>query len=242
MARVVLDGGQSEIELGGQTLTYIRQQVAIQCPGAPDTLIDAQLQLVAKEFYTKSTGWRQLIGPYSVTENRDIIQLNPVDANSRVQFVLGAYLLLTQTGGPTPLVPLVRPPSQSSNGSNPPTSYFMQKPDVMQLYPFPSASRGKVLYIYACMAPTAAATVLPDIAYSHHVDGLIWGVLTRMMNMPKKNWTNKELAATYDRKYRQEIMIARDFANRGYGPSDTGMTFPNFAGRSGSQILPRATS
>lgn len=239
MAQVTLDGGQSSQQLGGQTLEYITQHVLLQCPGAPDTLVQAQLQLVAREFYTKSTSWRTTLGPFAITIGRDIVQLNPVDQNSRLQFVLGAYLQLAATEGPTPLNPLTRQPTNTGT-ANPPNAYYMQQPDVMQLYPPPSATRGPVLYIYACLVPTQSATSLPDISFTQHLDGLLWGTLSRMMYMPKKNWSNKELAQMYDRKYRSEILMARDIANRGYGPANTSATFPNFAGRSGSQVLPRA--
>lgn len=239
MPIVTLDGGQSSVALGGQTMDYVAQLVAQQLQGAPDTLIQSQLQLVAREFYTKSTGWRDTVGPYNVLTNREVIDLNPVDQNTRVQFVLGAYFLLAGNQAPQPLVPLTRKPV----GGNPntPLSYFMQKPDVLQLFPVPNAALGKVLYVYACLVPTPNANLLPDISYTHHIDALLWGTLARLYMMPKKAWSNQTLAMQYQKQFRQEILIARDIATRGYGPADNPVRFPPFAGRAGSQILPRAT-
>lgn len=238
MAIVTLDGGQSGVALGGQTLDYVQQLVAQQVQGAPDTLIAAQLQLVAREFYTKSTAWRDNVGPYNIATGRDLIDLNPVDQNTRLQFVLGAYILLSANQRPQALVPTNRKPV--GGPPNIPGSFFMDKIDRLQLYPIPNSTLGKVLYVYACLVPTPNANLLPDISYTHHVDALLWGTLARLYMMPKKSWSNQALSMEYQKKFRQEILMARDIANRGYGPADTGVRFPSFAGRAGSQVLPRA--
>lgn len=238
MPIVTLDGGQSSVALGGQTMDYVAQLVAQQIQGAPDTLIQTQLQQVAREFYTKSTGWRDNVGPYNIATGRDVINLNPVDQNSRIQFVLGAYTLKSASETPTILRPMTRKPVGTT--PNTPVAYFMQAPDVLQLFPIPSATLGKILYVYASIIPTPNANLLPDISFTQHLDALLWGTMARLYRMPKKSWTDKDGAMMYEKKYRQEILMARDIANRGYGPSDTPVQFPPFAGRAGSQVLPKA--
>lgn len=238
MPIVTLDGGQSSVALGGQTMDYVAQLVAQQIQGAPDPLIASQLQLVAREFYTKSTSWRDTVGPYNIQTGKDVIDLNPVDQNTQVQFVLGAFTLLSSAQSPTPLVPTTRKPYGGSPNLS--VAYYMQQPSVMQLYPVPSTSLGKVLYVYAALIPSQNANLLPDISYTQHVDALLWGTFARLYRMSKKSWSDKDLAMLYEKKYRQEILMARDIANRGYGPSDTGVRFPPFAGRAGSQVIPRA--
>jgi hypothetical protein len=240
MAVVTLDGGASSSQLGGQTISYVQQLVAQTVNGAPDTLITTHLLRVLNDFYTRSTGWRAVVGPYQVMTGIQEVDLNPVDQNTRLQFVLGAYMYpINGSGSPTPIYPTTRLPI----GATPalPSRYFMQMPDQMLLYPVPDQTYGNVLYAYAALVPTTLAATLPDISYTHHVDGLIDGVLARLYQIPKRPWSDKELAMMKMKSYRQAILMARDFANRGYGPSDTGFRFPPFAGRAGSQILPRAT-
>ncbi len=240
MAIVTLDGGSSSTALGGQVIEYVTNLVLQQCPGAPDQLVRTHLAQVLREFYTKSTAWRDNVGAYVIRAGRPEIQLNPVNQDCRVQFVLGAFLFPFEGANePQPLYPLARKPYGGSPQS--PSRYFMSAMDVLQLYPVPDQDYGKILHVYASLVPLSTAVVLPDVAYTHHLDALQWGTLARLMSMSKKPWTDKAQAAMYQRQYRQEILTWRDVANRGNGPADTPMQFPRFAGRGGSQVLPRAT-
>ena len=239
MAQVTLDGGQSSVSLGGQTITYVAQYVAQQVSGAPDTLIESVLTRVLNDFYTRSTAWRANIGPYPIQLGIDTISLNPVDQNTRLQFVLGAYMFpFNGANEPLPLYPTVR----QFVGGTPaePSRFWMRTPDEMVLYPTPDMSYGNILYIYAALVPTTLAAQLPDMSYTQHADALIWGCLARLYMMPKRPWSDKQLGMEFEKKYRREILIYRDIANRAYGPADTGFRFPPFAGRSTSQVLPKA--
>lgn len=240
MAIATLDGGQSSAALGGQVIEYVTNLVLMQIPGAPDQLVKTQLAQVLREFYTKSTSWRKDVGPYTIKQFQDVIQLNPISQNERLQFVLGAWLFPFQGGNtPQPLGVLTRRPYGGT--PQPPSRYYMDRMDVLRLYPVPDQSYGRILYVHAAVVPLSTAVELPDISYTHHLDALQWGTLARLYKMPKKPWTDKQLGAEMDRKYRQEILTWRDVAERGNGPADTPVQFPRFAGRGGSQVLPRAT-
>lgn len=239
MAVVTQDGGASSAALGGQTIAYVSQMVAQQCAGAPDTLIQSHLTRVLNDFYTRSTAWRDNVGPYPMNQGQALISLNPVDQNTRLQFVLGAYTF-PLNGQQTPQV--LVPSTRQFLGGSPaqPNRYYMQRYDQMVLYPVPDQTYGNILYVYTSLVPTTLAAILPDMSYTHHVDALIWGTLARLYAIPKRSWTDQALAMQMQKDYRREILLYRDQANRGYGPSDSGFRFPLFAGRAGSQILPRA--
>ena len=239
MAIVTLDGGQSSAALGGQTIQYVEQLVAMQVAGASDTLITAMLQLVLADFYKKSTGWRAVVSGLSVTTN-PLVNLNPVDQITTLLFVLGAYLFPFEGANePMPLWPLQRMPVGGSPQQ--PTRYFMQQPDQMLLFPPPDKNYGSILNVYASLIPATTSAILPNYTYTQHVDGLMYGTLSRLYAMKKRPWSDKELAVDFEKKYRREILMARDIANRGFGPADTMIRFPPFAGRAGSQVLPRAS-
>lgn len=239
MAIVTLDSGQSSAALGGQVVAYVQQMVTQQLPGAPDQLVLSQIGLVLRDFYTKSTGWRETVTGYTVVAGEAIVNLNPVSQDARLQFVLGAFLFPWQgSNTQQPLAPL----QNDIFGGAPqdtPCAYFMVKADVMKLYPTPNMNFGNILNVYCALVPTTTQAQLPDIAYTMHLDGLLYGTLARLLVMGKKPWSDRALGMDYERKYRREILIARDFANRGQGPADAWTKFPSFAGRSGSQVLPR---
>jgi hypothetical protein len=214
--------------------------VTQQLPGAPDQLVLSQLGLVLRDFYTKSTGWRDYVMGYAVLAGEAIVNLNPVDQNRRLQFVRDAFLYpWLGSNEVQPLSPLQRDIFGGAPQDTP-YAYFMVKADVMKLYPTPNKYFGNILNVYAVLVPTTTQAILPDIAYTMHLDGLMYGTLARMLVMGKKPWSDRALAADYERKYRREILIARDFANRGQGPADAWTKFPSFAGRGASQLLPRA--
>lgn len=235
MASVTLDGGQSSSAIGGQTVDYIVNLLLQELQGAPDGLVRSKLQLVMREFYTKSTGWRDTVGPYVIARSIDEFDLNPVDQNSSVQFVHAAWLLgVTQVGQRTPLSVSQRMFQDVQTGQ--PRVFFTMTPSKLQIWPIPERTYGRVFYAYCTLIPTAGATILPDISFTHHLDALMSGTFARMYAMPKKPWTDKDLAAWHNRKYIQEIATWRDFAIRAQGPGDTPFRFPSFANSPGQQL------
>lgn len=240
MALVTLDGGQSSSALGGQTITYVEQNVAQMVQGAPDSLIQTHLQRVLRDFYTRSTAWRDYLDPINVVGNINEYDLNPLNQNYQVQFVLGAFLF-PFAGSNEPLALGVSTRKLFGITPGPPARYYMQRPDQMILYPVPNVNYGPILNVYAALIPTNLAAILPDMSYTQHSEALIWGTLARLYAIPKRPWSDKELRDYYEKKYRMEILLYRDLANRGYGPADTAFRFPPFAGRSTSQVLPRAS-
>jgi hypothetical protein len=241
MAQVTLDGGQSSVALGGQTITYVEQSVAQLVGGAPDTLIQTQLQRVLNDFYTRSTAFRAVLdNPLTIYQGVSEYPINPVSQNLRLQFVLGAFLFPYQgSNEPLGLPPTTRKLFGITPG--PPARYFMQTPDVLVLYTTPDQTYGPILNIYGSLVPTQLSAILPDQSYTQHADALIWGTLARLYAIPKRPWSDKELRDYYEKKYRREILIYRDIANRGYGPADTSTRFPPFAGRAESQVMPKAS-
>ncbi len=241
MAIVTLDGGQSSSALGGQTTTYAQQVVSQTIAGAPDTLVQTHLLRTLNDFYTRSTAWRGYAGPYNIVSGVAEIDLNPIDQNTYLQFVLGAFLF-PYNGSNEPLQLGVATRKLLGITPGPPARYFMQMPDQLILYPTPDVNYGSILNVYCSMVPTTLAAQLPDISFTQHMDAIIWGTLSRLYAIPKRPWTDKESRDYYEKKYRMQILIYRDIANRGYGPADTGRMFPPFAGRGGSQLLPRASA
>ncbi|MFI5397601.1 MAG: hypothetical protein ACHQ9S_18850 [Candidatus Binatia bacterium] len=236
------NGGQSSAAINGQSLDYISQQVLQQCPGCPDALAQSVLQNVIREFYYKSTGWRETIGPYTVTKaavgnpSSATVYLNPIDQYSQCHLVLNAFLFPDTSGGnlPRALTPSLRPYYGTDVGA--PLQYYMDGPDKMILYPYSDQNYGNILYVYMSLMPVVNVGTLPNISITHHFDGLLYGTLWRLCTMPNKPWSIKDRAVTneFRNRFRQEILVARDIATRGYGPADGKIIFPQFAGR-GSQ-------
>jgi hypothetical protein len=241
-------GGQSSAAINGQSLDYISQQVLQQCPGCPDSLAQSVLQNVIREFYFKSASWRETIGPYNISlgkpnnQQSATIYLNPVDQYSQCHLVLDVFVYPDTSGGNNARRLGVTTRPRYGNDVGAPLQYSMVTPDQMVLYPYPDKNYGPILYVYMSLLPVLNIGQLPNISISHHFDGLFYGTLWRLCTMPSKPWTikDKETTGEFRRRFRQEILVARDIAQRGYGPADGRITFPNFSGRSSQN--PIATS
>lgn len=228
-------GGQSSAAVNGQSIDYIAQQIIAQT-SAPDGVVRMALQNCIREFYQKSTGWREVIGPYTLRAGVNRIQLNPVDQYSQCHFVLDAFVFPNLNGGNSAqwLRPLLRkPPSNADTQTAQPYTYFMEGPDVMLLYPNADRAYGSVLYVYMALMPVINVGRLPNFAITHHFDGLFYGTLERLCTMPNKPWTVKDTSLTMEwrRRFKQQVALARDITERGWGTADAPNWYPNFAGR-----------
>lgn len=226
-------GGQSSAAVNGQSLEYITQQVLQMMPGCPDSLAQSVLTNVIRDFYNKSNGWQEVIGPYTIVPGVNTINLNPVDQYSQCHYVLRAFVYPDTTGGLTPRY--LHPSANLKFGpdTGPPLQYYMDGPDTMVLYPVPDILYGNILYCQMSLMPVLNVGRLPNVSITHHFDGLFFGTLWRLGMMPNKSFTVKDsqLLGQWNRLYRQQIMLARDIAARAFSSVDGKIWFPNFAGR-----------
>lgn len=227
--------------MANTSLTLLTQLVLQELNGCPDPLAIAQLQRVIGDFYTFTTGWRDIVGPYNVAQGVDTIALNSpviaadtiVQQNANVQFVLSAWLYPNMGGSAGNMRQWLVPVSRKvvGNNVNRPSTYFMTKPDTLVMYPVPDQTYGTILYAYASLVPIPVVTQLPAIATSHHLDAIIAGTLAKLMGMSRKPWSDKAEAANQMLLYRRYKAAWRAFAERNYGPNDKLVLFPSFAGR-----------
>jgi hypothetical protein len=238
MAVVTQTGGQSSVVINGQSMDFITQQVLQQFGGLPDAVANNTLQNVLRDFYSKSTGWREVLGPYFIAAGVNTIAFNPVDQYSQVDRVLSAFLYPDTTGAYTPRGLHIRARERFSNIPAAPSGYYVDYPNGnIIIDPVPDQTYGAILMIYASLTPVINASQLPAISINKHFDGLLYGTMYRLAEMPNKPWSvkDRQLVNEWKRTYMRERNLARDFAERGYGPADMARPFPNFAGRLSQQ-------
>jgi hypothetical protein len=225
VATVSCDGAASTSSNCGQTLEVWIKALQARLGGATYALIKCELQVAIREFYMRSLGWRDTIGPFQIDAGMEFVYLNPVDQYAHVQHVLAAYIQVDALGKKF-LVPRTRAPELVQGAE--PNEYFCAEPYTLQLSPITPTAMGRVLYVVAALVPAPNAERLPQISVTHHYEGILNGALMRLYGMQHKPWTNMELAMDSRRAFRREISSARDMANRGHTMTDTPFRFPPF--------------
>lgn len=231
MAIVTLDGGQSSSAVNGQSTTYIVDKILTKQPGIPDSLVNSELQDTIRHFYTMSTAWRGVCGPYVVGQGITQVNLNPVDQYTQIQFVLNAWFYPSINGAQFPQPLTLSPRLIVGPDVAPPSTVFMIKPDVAVFYPVPNVTYGPIFYVYAALLPVVNTPQLPNISINHHLDALQWGTLARLYRMKGKPWSDPARSLEYQQMYRQELRLHRDQANRAYSGAQGPSPFPAFAPR-----------
>jgi hypothetical protein len=209
------------------TLDPWKKAIQTALPGALPAIVHAELQRSMNDFYLRSCAWREIIGPYQVSQGNNIIALNPADAYSRVVHVFDVYLQLAADDR-RPLEKLTRPPF-ADQVPDEPRRVFLIEPYTVQLDPVPNADLGNVLYAYVALTPAEDAAALPDIALTHHFEGILAGAYARLYAQPGKPYSSPDLALFYTRENMRRITAARDMANRGHSNADAPFRFPPFA-------------
>ena len=80
------------------------------------------------------------------------------------------------------------------------------------------------LQLRVILVPTSLTDV-PDFFYDEFHDAWRWGALARLLKMPGKDWTNLPLAGFYQKRYDDEIRIAKSRAQAEFGQPDRTMSY-----------------
>lgn len=226
MATITCDASSELTSNCGQSLDVWMKPLLARLRGAVPAVVRCELKAAIREFYLKTSAWREDVGPYNLKANRDTIYLNPVDAFSNVQFVVRAFTVIN--GARRDLVAHSIPFAPALTGEKP-EKFHMQDPYTMVIDPIPTADLGRVLFIGASLVPTSDAEKMPAIATTHHFEAILDGALARLYMMPNKPYSDPLRAGAHQINFRRGISFWRDTAQRGNTFMDRPFQFPPFA-------------
>jgi hypothetical protein len=179
--------------------TVLYDDVMPVIPGAPLVLAQQEIRAAAIEFFARSLTHQAAMTPVaSVIGQADYTIVNPI-ANTVIEQVLE----VTYNGGaPLRFARRVRDlvsaygPTWSTLSAVAP-DYVLVNPQCtsVKLIKKPSTVIAGAIAIYAVLKPTHAATsISDDDLYQQHRLVISEGAKARLFAMPKKPWTNLELA------------------------------------------------
>lgn len=196
-------------------------------PSLPGATRDAAMQAffdTARTFYRRSRSWRIVLGALTIREGVDVIPLNPIDQNAEICFVEG--YTSAAPGGFT----IVRSgqngvASASFNGHG--YGLSVSNPHTVVITPTPRHTIERALYVEVSAQPRRGNTdYLPEIALTHHADGLEAGCLARMYMQKAKPYSDPAQAVFMGRRFEAEIARAIGNLRTNYGQHHTPWRYP----------------
>ena len=185
-----------------------------ELPGCTSAMVNFQLREVAREFCTSTNVWRHPLTAISLVANQSTYTM-PVPANSEVVRVVS----LTKAGD------LLWADVESDDDTRIRPKYGRHEPpytlssDLLQIVlaadEVPTAALASGLVLVAALKPTAAASDIPDFILNQYSEAIRCGVLSRMLFMSKKPWSDPGLAGVYAKKWAQEMTFAAFQGRRG---------------------------
>ncbi len=193
--------------------------IASSAPGAPEPLIDSVLRSVciafcSDTFYVQKVVTLSNMNPVSLASyfalpavseaNQEILQVLSVRIPDRPPLTVSTQAFV-ETAIPT---------WAATPGT--PQLYFIPEPGDISFYPGPTVAGNVSVDITAATKPTRTATSVDSVLQNDFYDEIVAGVLTRLMLMPEKPWTNLKLAAVHGRTYQKGVSAAKIAVNRAF--------------------------
>lgn len=179
-----------------------------ELPGCTTLLLDHHLRQVAREFCDKTCAWRLPYDSISLYGGTSTYEIDTPEFDSEL-----VKLYSLNVAGRT----VWRDSDREVEGDDCPTYRRDQPPfelspdlDLITLHRdlVPTGDIENGLKVVGSMKPTQGATKLPDFLKSQYSEAIRFGVLSRLMVMGKKPWTDLALAGLYDGRWHGELNFA----------------------------------
>lgn len=202
------------------------KELHAKVPGAIEEYIYEQLKLTVKDFFKRTTAWRNFFGPFTALADDGLIPMNPVDANSNVIQILD----VTRNGiSLSPVTPVVVPRTLvNETSSRSPRSYYVEPYDIIHLVPIPVVDITQ-LYVTAALTPRLRDdNHIEQWILDMHYESILAGVLQRLYNEPGKVYSNIAQSEYWGKRYRSEMTRARSIASQNYKAGAHPWAFPSW--------------
>lgn len=178
-------------------------------PGASRPVVLDEFRAAAREFFTRSFAWREVIGPFDSVAAQTTYSLTSADPLADV----AAVLQVDYNG--RPLNPAPSRPPLVNDSADIPTAWYGAGLGAFSLSPVPSTGGTDMLVAYVALTLKPAATDVPDYVYTHFYDALFDGTLGRLYAHPAKPYSNTTGAQYHLGRFRAAIAEGAGMAKEG---------------------------
>lgn len=207
-------------------LTAWQKALDSRLAGVSPGVVNVELAAAIRDYFLESRAWRMTIGPADLTAP-SATQTFTVDVNTDVVWIHGVWLEGTGVTRTDLAAETVR---RTDGQTGLPRRYTTDSvPNVIRYHPTPDVTFPGVVWADVSLAPSAVAVVFPDIAVTHHFNGILEGALWRVFRMPNKPWTDAVAANIARAEFQRRVLEARALSDQSYLRTDPGFRFPPWA-------------
>lgn len=206
-------------------LNTLYPELRVELPGVPEPLLVAAVKRITRQFFRKSEAWRYdldnvlnwttalpfpaIVAGTDIPTDTHIVRIDkvrygPTDANRTVEFI------------PRDELDRINANWATETGSTP-KAWTHVAAGAALIIPIASANVSASLHIRAVIAPDPVLSSIPDFLFYEFEEFIKSGVLSQLMKIPGKDWSNTSLATFYDKKYQSGIKEAKSKAQAEYG-------------------------
>jgi len=184
-------------------------QVQHAVAGCPMSSMVNAVREAAIEFCAESKVWTMDSMPTTILAGESSYSLDPPD-NADLASVERVRLLGAD----------LRPNStfewdEKRDESGAPRDYMVTEPLVVHLWPTPDATNPSAMKVKVALQPSSTSSQGPAFLLARYKEGIVAGALSKLMLIPDKTWTNPQLAAVNDAKFRNKINDTKIAVNKG---------------------------
>lgn len=189
-------------------------------PGANPQVVRQELDRVLRDYFTRTGAWRERLVPsdaFAAGQTR--IDLNEVLDDFAAPYKVAQVYQVFEGDAPIPRLPQVHLTKRADQS----TIRFWHCPQRSVVeFSGQAWTTAKYLEYIVALYPEERSNAYPQWLWDEHSEGIVWGVLGRLMSQTKKTYSNAVAGVRNLNAYKAEINAKRAIADRGgmtAGPS-----------------------
>lgn len=192
-------------------------------PGAETGVVDLHIRRVLREFYRRTTLWRETFN--FVTTTAQSYLLTPAAGSVHSVFSVAVE------GTPIGVLPENMQPTPAqvaAQTASTPTNWFTRYANQVSLNPKPTAGINITVEAIITLSLDNGIVVFPEDTYTQYCEQIAAGVIGEMMKMPGKPWTQDKAARDYSGMFVRTVIAVRAKLRDGGQPNASKLYGPTF--------------
>lgn len=185
-------------------------------PGAEQGIVDLHIRRTLREFFARTTVWRETF-VFNTVGGVAAYRLQPSIGT------VASVLTVEIDGKPTTAIPEDMRTNPAPGAAE---RWYSLIPETFVLYPSPSGVQAIRVDAAITLPVDGSLREFPDDVYNAHAESIAAGVISSMMAMPGKPWSQRESSLLYSRVFGSAVRDLRGKLRDGGQPNQSTFTSP----------------